>query len=99
MQVVVKDYSVYHKDIEAPLYGVDDMAKLAYLHEPDVLENLRSRYHINEIYVCILDATFPDLYLNVFILDPSSYQNFITDLHWEYIDCYESFHKALSFIS
>lgn len=27
------------------------MTKLAYLHEPGVLDNLRSRYDINEIYV------------------------------------------------
>ena len=62
------------------------MTKLAYLHEPSVLDYLRSRYHINEIYVCILDATFPDLYLNVFILDMSSYQIFLIELHWKYID-------------
>ncbi|XP_061368583.1 myosin-6-like isoform X2 [Gastrolobium bilobum] len=48
--VVVKASSVYHKDMEAPPCGVDDMTKLAYLHEPGVLDNLRSRYDINEIY-------------------------------------------------
>ncbi|XLR10557.1 hypothetical protein S83_038495 [Arachis hypogaea] len=48
--VVVKVSSVYHKDTEAPPCGVDDMTKLAYLHEPGVLANLRSRYDINEIY-------------------------------------------------
>ncbi|KAK7393335.1 hypothetical protein VNO78_21888 [Psophocarpus tetragonolobus] len=48
--VVVKASSVYHKDTEAPPCGVDDMTKLAYLHEPGVLDNLRSRYDINEIY-------------------------------------------------
>ncbi|XP_020239116.1 myosin-6 [Cajanus cajan] len=48
--VVVKSSSVYHKDTEAPPCGVDDMTKLAYLHEPGVLDNLRSRYDINEIY-------------------------------------------------
>ncbi|XP_027935832.1 myosin-6-like isoform X1 [Vigna unguiculata] len=48
--VVVKPSSVYHKDNEAPPCGVDDMTKLAYLHEPGVLDNLRSRYDINEIY-------------------------------------------------
>ncbi|XP_047149632.1 myosin-6-like isoform X1 [Vigna umbellata] len=48
--VVVKPSSVYHKDTEAPPCGVDDMTKLAYLHEPGVLDNLRSRYDINEIY-------------------------------------------------
>lgn len=52
-QVVVKVSNVYPKDAEAPPCGVDDMTKLAYLHEPGVLDNLRSRYDINEIYVSI----------------------------------------------
>ena len=50
-QVVVKSTNVYPKDAEAPPCGVDDMTRLAYLHEPGVLYNLRSRYDINEIYV------------------------------------------------
>ncbi|GFZ13480.1 myosin family protein with Dil domain-containing protein [Actinidia rufa] len=48
--VVVKASNVYAKDAEAPPCGVDDMTKLAYLHEPGVLQNLKSRYDINEIY-------------------------------------------------
>lgn len=48
--VVSKISNVYPKDAEAPPCGVDDMTKLAYLHEPGVLQNLRSRYDINEIY-------------------------------------------------
>ncbi|KAH9729014.1 Myosin-6 [Citrus sinensis] len=48
--VVVKACDVYPKDAEAPPCGVDDMTKLAYLHEPGVLQNLRSRYDMNEIY-------------------------------------------------
>ncbi|CAN1233427.1 XI-E [Linum perenne] len=40
----------YPKDMEAPAGGVDDMTKLSYLHEPGVLQNLRSRYELNEIY-------------------------------------------------
>ncbi|KAI3667969.1 hypothetical protein L6452_43040 [Arctium lappa] len=48
--VVAKSSNVYPKDAEAPPCGVDDMTKLAYLHEPGVLNNLRSRYDINEIY-------------------------------------------------
>ena len=51
LQVVVKASNVYPKDSEAPSCGVDDMTKLAYLHEPGVLDNLRLRYDINEIYV------------------------------------------------
>ncbi|GER24987.1 myosin XI [Striga asiatica] len=48
--VVAKSSNVYPKDTEAPPCGVDDMTKLAYLHEPGVLDNLKSRYDINEIY-------------------------------------------------
>ncbi|CAO2839829.1 unnamed protein product [Amaranthus hypochondriacus] len=51
--VVVHASNVYPKDPEAPQCGVDDMTKLAYLHEPGVLQNLKSRYDINEIYVSI----------------------------------------------
>ncbi|EPS72869.1 hypothetical protein M569_01887, partial [Genlisea aurea] len=49
-KVLVKSSNVYPKDAEAPPCGVDDMTKLAYLHEPGVLHNLKSRYDINEIY-------------------------------------------------
>ncbi|KAK4341617.1 hypothetical protein RND71_040118 [Anisodus tanguticus] len=42
--------NVYAKDTDAPSCGVDDMTKLSYLHEPGVLQNLRSRYDMNEIY-------------------------------------------------
>ncbi|KAG5395292.1 hypothetical protein IGI04_025255 [Brassica rapa subsp. trilocularis] len=48
--VVTKVSNVYPKDTEAPASGVDDMTRLAYLHEPGVLQNLHSRYDINEIY-------------------------------------------------
>ncbi|KAK6122938.1 hypothetical protein DH2020_043315 [Rehmannia glutinosa] len=43
--------NVYPLDPDAPPCGVDDMTKLAYLHEPGVLYNLRCRYDMNEIYV------------------------------------------------
>jgi myosin V len=43
---------LYPKDTEAPAGGVDDMTKLSYLHEPGVLQNLGTRYELNEIYVC-----------------------------------------------
>ncbi|XP_038713709.1 myosin-6 [Tripterygium wilfordii] len=48
--IVVKASHVYPKDPEAPPCGVDDMTRLAYLHEPGVLQNLRARYDLNEIY-------------------------------------------------
>ncbi|KAG9452106.1 hypothetical protein H6P81_005010 [Aristolochia fimbriata] len=41
---------IYPKDMEAPAGGVDDMTKLSYLHEPGVLQNLSTRYELNEIY-------------------------------------------------
>ncbi|XWS13545.1 hypothetical protein CRYUN_Cryun36dG0045800 [Craigia yunnanensis] len=48
--VVAKISNVYPKDPEFPSCGVDDMTKLAYLHEPGVLQNLRCQFDINEIY-------------------------------------------------
>ncbi|XVF29233.1 hypothetical protein REPUB_Repub15cG0103400 [Reevesia pubescens] len=48
--VVAKTSNIYPKDPEFPSCGVDDMTKLAYLHEPGVLQNLRCRYDFNEIY-------------------------------------------------
>ncbi|KAM3194099.1 hypothetical protein ACQJBY_063526 [Aegilops geniculata] len=36
--------------MEAAAGGVDDMTKLSYLHEPGVLQNLATRYELNEIY-------------------------------------------------
>lgn len=51
MKVTAKISKLHPKDPEAPPCGVDDMTKLAYLHEPGVLQNLRSRYDMNEIYV------------------------------------------------
>ncbi|XP_073274635.1 myosin-12 isoform X2 [Primulina huaijiensis] len=48
--IVAAISSIYPKDMEAPPAGVDDMTKLAYLHEPGVLYNLASRFALNEIY-------------------------------------------------
>ncbi|XP_010522441.1 PREDICTED: myosin-7 [Tarenaya hassleriana] len=48
--VVAKVNDVFPKDPEFPELGVDDMTKLAYLHEPGVLLNLKCRYDANEIY-------------------------------------------------
>lgn len=62
-QVVVKDSNIYPKDVEAPASGVEDMTRLAYLHEPGVLQNLQSRYDINEIYV----SNFTEIYLLVWV--------------------------------
>ncbi|XP_062173899.1 myosin-12 isoform X2 [Alnus glutinosa] len=50
-KTIIADIScIYPKDTEAPPAGVDDMTKLAYLHEPGVLHNLACRFALNEIY-------------------------------------------------
>lgn len=51
-KIKAKLAKIYPKDLEAPAGGVDDMTKLSYLHEPGVLQNLKTRYELNEIYVC-----------------------------------------------
>ncbi|KFK40409.1 hypothetical protein AALP_AA3G369800 [Arabis alpina] len=48
--VVVKVSNTHPKDMEVPPSGVTDMTTLAYLHEPGVLQNLKQRYYIDEIY-------------------------------------------------
>ncbi|CAN6478842.1 unnamed protein product [Victoria cruziana] len=48
--VVTSLSKTFPKDMEAPPAGVDDMTKLSYLHEPGVLQNLATRYELNEIY-------------------------------------------------
>eukprot|EP01018_Ginkgo_biloba_P029726 Gb_18086 [translate_table: standard] len=42
--------SVYQKDDDALHGGVDDMTKLTYIHDPGALQNLETRYKMNEIY-------------------------------------------------
>ncbi|KAG2377271.1 Myosin-7 Myosin XI [Vigna angularis] len=49
-RVVRKSANMYPKDPEFPPAGVEDMTRLAYLHEPGLLQNLQIRYSINEIY-------------------------------------------------
>ncbi|CAI5475228.1 unnamed protein product [Closterium sp. Yama58-4] len=49
-EVNLKLSNVHPKDPDAPSGGVDDMTKLAYLHEPGVLSNLATRYSLDEIY-------------------------------------------------
>ncbi|VVA99827.1 unnamed protein product [Arabis nemorensis] len=48
--VDVKVSNTHPKDMEVPPSGVTDMTTLAYLHEPGVLQNMKSRYYIDEIY-------------------------------------------------
>ncbi|XP_044494983.1 myosin-17-like [Mangifera indica] len=49
-KIVTNISKVFPEDTEAPPAGVDDMTKLSYLHEPGVLQNLATRYELNEIY-------------------------------------------------
>ncbi|PWA97995.1 IQ motif, EF-hand binding site [Artemisia annua] len=49
-KVVTNLSKTYPKDVDAPAGGVDDMTKLSYLHEPGVLQNLSTRFQLNEIY-------------------------------------------------
>ncbi|MQL94233.1 hypothetical protein Taro_026885 [Colocasia esculenta] len=49
-KVIANLSKVFPKDTEAPPGGVNDMTKLSYLHEPGVLQNLATRYELNEIY-------------------------------------------------
>jgi myosin-5 len=51
IQVVAHLSAIYPKDAEAPSAGLDDMTKLAYLHEPGVLQNLYARFDLDKIYV------------------------------------------------
>ena len=61
MQEVYKMSVIHPKDADAPSGGVDDMTKLAYLHEPGVLANLRTRYTLDEIYVRQPESICPKL--------------------------------------
>ncbi|KAG8092743.1 hypothetical protein GUJ93_ZPchr0012g20996 [Zizania palustris] len=49
-KIIANLSKLYPKDMEAAPGGVDDMTKLSYLHEPGVLQNLATRYELNEIY-------------------------------------------------
>lgn len=79
--------------MEAPAGGVDDMTKLSYLHEPGVLQNLKTRYELNEIYVISL-AFFTsycfqtsELFLNFYRVSINNIVDcalFMADVHWKY---------------
>ncbi|KAL3497415.1 hypothetical protein ACH5RR_040147 [Cinchona calisaya] len=49
-KVLVLPEKLHPRDVEADHGGVDDMTKLTYLNEPGVLDNLQTRYALNEIY-------------------------------------------------
>lgn len=76
-QVTVNASNIYPKDVEAPASGVEDMTRLAYLHEPGVLQNLQSRYDINEIYVSYSQViASPSIYCFHVRLNPVYYQTY-----------------------
>ncbi|MQL92688.1 hypothetical protein Taro_025315 [Colocasia esculenta] len=69
---------VFPEDTEAPPGGVDDMTKLSYLHEPGVLQNLSTRYELNEIYT-YTGAAFGELSPHVFAVADVAYRAMINE--------------------
>ncbi|CAH1452971.1 unnamed protein product [Lactuca virosa] len=70
------NYQKCPKDTEAPAGGVDEMTKPYYLHEPGVLQNIRSKYELSEIDTYtgnILTA------INLFQKLPHSYNSHMMD--------------------
>ncbi|KAF5202477.1 Myosin-15 [Thalictrum thalictroides] len=49
-KMVVSFEKLFTRDADADHTGVDDMTKLPYLNEPEVLYNLARRYALNDIY-------------------------------------------------
>lgn len=66
--------------MEAPPGGVDDMTKLSYLHEPGVLENLKIRYELNEIYVRLYSLYYDKLQLVLSALKAVNHLNYFARL-------------------
>lgn len=95
VQVKTNASKVHHKDTEVPEGGVDDMTKLAYLHEPGVLQNLKSRYFMNEIYVSAASCCVFSM-LSYHIIYIFMYLAILPDLYRKHIDCCKSFHEITS---
>ena len=97
VQVVASLVSIYPKDTEAPPAGVDDMTKLAYLHEPGVLHNLACRYGLNEIYVSAPGLPILHMFAEskiAFSVRCLTLVNDPTDVHREHLDCCQPFPEA-----
>ena len=75
--------NVHPKDPDAQPGGVDDMTKLAYLHEPGVLYNLATRYELNDIYVSFSWGYNTLLHLDLMKLHYDMYK----DLFW-FVYCF-----------
>ncbi|CAK9224414.1 unnamed protein product [Sphagnum troendelagicum] len=61
-KVVCQVASVHPKDSDAQPGGVDNMTKLARLHEPGVVYNLASRYELDNIYVSAALSHYASVY-------------------------------------
>lgn len=97
-QVVANLSKIYPKDLEAPAGGVDDMTKLSYLHEPGVLQNLKIRYELNEIYVSfMIDKVHVFTTWNVLLHTPLMLV-IIADIYWKYSYCHQSIPKIASYL-
>lgn len=48
--------NLHLRDDDQEIGGVDDMTKLTYLNEPEVLFNLERRYGLNDIYVSLYNS-------------------------------------------
>jgi hypothetical protein len=51
------------------------MTKLSYLHEPGVLENLKIRYELNEIYVRLSSLYYDKLHLVLSVVKAANHLN------------------------
>lgn len=106
-KAVTKLSKIYPKDMEAPPGGVDDMTKLSYLHEPGVLQNLKTRYELNEIYVSFLPFILVNLIKFIVLRDYSYFfyhglcnnmylSYIVADIYWKYSNCHKSIPKTAS---
>ncbi|BAH95802.1 Os12g0633700, partial [Oryza sativa Japonica Group] len=78
--------------------GVDDMTKLSYLHEPGVLQNLATRYELNEIYICYSAWPFT-VNMPLFQSYCMTYNfNILTDIYGKHSHCRQSFPKIAIFV-
>ena len=88
--------------MEAPAGGVDDMTKLSYLHEPGVLQNLKIRYELNEIYVTLAItiqwSSFHYVIYSFYYCKHILMIDIITDLHWKYSYCNQPIPKTASYL-